>query len=568
MEEPEVMGVELVVENNANKKHKARSIQVIRNRWLSVPYIQKSVLAVQSARRPRRTKGVSQEFPLNVAEEKGLMYDDHVESDEEKDEEKDEDEICFEYTSPGTMDIPAEKGCTVKLAVIVVGWSLIQMICVAVLVIPSILVFENPTKNVKVIRSVLILDISMGVVLLVLSIVLALWLYQFVWKPLTQFMRSFNKLKRLDFSSNHGPVSPSGIYELTKLQTAFCDLKATFMVIEKFIPRAVVRDILRDKDFGQNLRVKYRTVTIMFCDLRDFSKLSERMELHDLLVFLTGYLTKVSETVEAYQGIVSEIQGDGVLAFWGSTENCDNHSSKACVAALALQECVVQLNEEFAHLLDRYDLEPFSLRIGVHRDKVLAGILGCADKMKFGCLGDGVNLASRLEGLCKVYGVGIICSAECYKHAQHIVGRKLDKVVVVGRSQPTTIYEVVANHAFIDRRGMKVISPDSPITKALSEIPGALTNRLTVRSYIEDTMYLAENGSSIKKAYILALENFEAGKFQQAKSTLEDALQNNKDEFVDKPSLLLMERIQSAISKHGHEVQSEHWDSTFWSTSK
>jgi len=140
---------------------------------------------------------------------------------------------------------------------------------------------------------------------------------------------------------------------------------------------------------------------------------------------------------------MGEVLGDGLLCFWNTPDHVEDHAAKACLAALAQQRALLHLNADLANR----SLPQIQCRIGIHTGDVITGNIGSmgdTGKLKFGCMGDPVNLASRLEGLCKVYGVGIMCSeATCKMLPETFVTRKLDLVQVKGKKEPTTIFDIL-----------------------------------------------------------------------------------------------------------------------------
>lgn len=233
----------------------------------------------------------------------------------------------------------------------------------------------------------------------------------------------------------------SNIVEVSNLQHTFSQLSRGIEAFTRFVPETVVRRIVSGEPRAARLHVERREVTIMFSDIRDFTSISEVLDEKDLLFVLTRYLSVMTRLVEDFGGVVTEVLGDGLLAFWNTPDYVEDHAAKACDAALAQQQAITFLNEEFANA----GLPTLAVRIGLHTGSVLSGNLGSEMKMKFGCLGDPINLASRLEGLCKFYGVGIVCSSDTHDMLPpRIFCRKLDLVKVKGRREPTLIYEVVA----------------------------------------------------------------------------------------------------------------------------
>eukprot|EP00931_Biecheleriopsis_adriatica_P074879 TRINITY_DN48856_c0_g1_i1.p1 TRINITY_DN48856_c0_g1~~TRINITY_DN48856_c0_g1_i1.p1 ORF type:complete len:1097 (+),score=214.49 TRINITY_DN48856_c0_g1_i1:48-3293(+) len=285
------------------------------------------------------------------------------------------------------------------------------------------------------------------------SVLLALGLGCLMSYPLRQLDSNMQELAHFnakDKSSQGEHVSykrqlqrRSNIVEVSNLQRTFARLSAGIEAFTRFVPETVVRRIVRGDPRAARLHVTRREVTIMFSDIKDFTAISESLSEKDLLFLLTRYLSVMTRLVEDFGGVVTEVLGDGLLAFWNTPDDVKDHAAMACDAALAQQQAIVFLNDEFSHL----NLPPLQIRIGLHTGSVLSGNIGSEMKMKFGCLGDPINLASRLEGLCKFYGVGIICSSATRNALppSYIFCRKLDLVQVKGRREATLIFEVVGH---------------------------------------------------------------------------------------------------------------------------
>jgi len=240
----------------------------------------------------------------------------------------------------------------------------------------------------------------------------------------------------------------SRIREVRDLQHSFTKMSRSIEMFKRYVPNSVVRDIVRGDERAMRLHVSQREVTIMFSDIANFTPIAESLKQVDLLFLLTRYFSIMTRIVETYEGLVAEILGDGLVVFWNTPDDVSDHAAKACAAALAQQQVLKMLNAE----LSQFQLPEIKIRIGLHTGVVLSGNIGSESKMKFGCMGDPVNLASRLESLCKVYGVGTLCSEATarsvtlydeFGSTDGFVMRELDLVQVKGKSQPTRIYEVM-----------------------------------------------------------------------------------------------------------------------------
>jgi len=241
----------------------------------------------------------------------------------------------------------------------------------------------------------------------------------------------------------------SRILDVRHVQVATSHILHRMGVFKRYLPETVVRDILQGDARARRLHVARRNVTIMFSDIRDFTTISEKLSHHNLLFVLTRYLSIMTRIVEAYEGVVAEILGDGLLVFWNTPDDVEQHAAKACAAALAQCEALLSLNPEF----ETMNLPELHIRVGIHTGTVLTGNIGSERKMKWGCMGDPVNLASRLEGLCKNYGVSIICSGTTWAELPEdgcFCTRQLDLVQVKGKNEPTRIYEVIGLDTFGD----------------------------------------------------------------------------------------------------------------------
>lgn len=233
----------------------------------------------------------------------------------------------------------------------------------------------------------------------------------------------------------------SRIWDIATLQDCCLSLSRAMQVFVRFVPETTVRNILKGQKQAMTLHVKRRVVTIMFSDIKDFTNISEALNQNDLIFLLTRYFSVMTRIISSFDGVVAEILGDGLLCFWNTPDDCDEHAAKACAAALAMQQALTFLSGEFAKL----ELPTLAIRIGIHTGRVLTGNIGSELRMKFGCIGDPVNLAARLEGLCKFYKVSVLCSGETFRELPRsgFTCRRLDRVQVKGKNDPTDIYEVI-----------------------------------------------------------------------------------------------------------------------------
>jgi adenylate cyclase len=196
-----------------------------------------------------------------------------------------------------------------------------------------------------------------------------------------------------------------------------------------------------------------RIATVMFSDLRGFTTISEQLTATAMVALLNRYFTVVAEQIRAHNGILEKYIGDAVVAFWAPPfAPGDTHAASACLAALAHHDAVVALRPELPQLLGlRRNVPDLTVRIGLATGEVVVGTVGAPTAKTFAAIGDTTNLASRLEGVNKVYGTTVIVAEETHRLAQHVVeARELDVVIVVGKSEPIRIFELVGPAGSVD----------------------------------------------------------------------------------------------------------------------
>jgi len=261
--------------------------------------------------------------------------------------------------------------------------------------------------------------------------------YLLISRPLKKLTNSIQSL--MDFGANSVVIKPSFIAELSTLGLAINRLRQTILAFTAYVPREVVRDLLKS---GEEIQVggESRYLSILFTDLKDFSTLSETTPSRELLLRVSYYLELMTLAIKEEEGTVDKFIGDAVMAFWGAPTLNQHHAYHACVAALKGQRRMVALNERLAS----ENKIPLSVRIGIHTDAVLVGNIGSLERLSYTVMGDGVNIASRLEGINKDYGTKICISHAVYKEAgERLWLRPIDKIRVKGRESEFLIYEVL-----------------------------------------------------------------------------------------------------------------------------
>lgn len=185
--------------------------------------------------------------------------------------------------------------------------------------------------------------------------------------------------------------------------------------------------------------------TVLFADLKGFTTFSERLSPETLVGFLNEYLTAATDIIVEHHGTLNRYIGDAIMSIWGAPLPITDHARLACQAALQLQEELVNRNPGWM----ANGLPAFHVRIGVHTGPMIVGNVGSRKRFDYTAMGDTVNLASRLEGLCKVYGVSILISETTWKEAG-ISAREMDVVRVKGRESPVRVFEPITPGANLE----------------------------------------------------------------------------------------------------------------------
>jgi adenylate cyclase len=180
-----------------------------------------------------------------------------------------------------------------------------------------------------------------------------------------------------------------------------------------------------------------RDATVMFTDIRNFTALAESLAPEKSLQMLNEFLTVISEVVEGHGGVVDKYLGDGVMAIFGAPVTRPDDAQRAVACALEIRNRL----EALGPMLAARGLPHPQVGVGVNSSRVIAGNIGSPTRLNYTVLGDGVNLASRLEGLTKRYLVPIVVGESTCAQVTGIEFRELDKVRVRGRSAPSRIFE-------------------------------------------------------------------------------------------------------------------------------
>jgi adenylate cyclase len=188
-----------------------------------------------------------------------------------------------------------------------------------------------------------------------------------------------------------------------------------------------------------------REMTILFCDIRGFTTISEQYDAHGLTRVITRFLTPMTDIIMERMGYIDKYIGDCIMAFWNAPLDDADHAANACEAALTMQETLKKLNEAWrleAEAEGRRHL-PINIGVGLNTGPCCVGNMGSDQRFNYSVLGDDVNLASRLESQSKTYGVGIIIGPLTREKAPDFAALELDLIKVKGKTRPVRIFTLL-----------------------------------------------------------------------------------------------------------------------------
>jgi adenylate cyclase len=208
---------------------------------------------------------------------------------------------------------------------------------------------------------------------------------------------------------------------------------------QSYVAPAVVEEIIRHPE-RLRLGGERRTITILFCDIRGFTSLSEILEPEELVEILHEFLNPMSEIIVSHGGTLDKYMGDAIMAFFGAPLEMTDHAGRACRAALEMTATLRHLGREW----EARGRPRLRIGIGLNTGVVAVGNMGSDRLFDYTAIGDHVNLASRLEGLNKYYGTEILISGHTAQALDgNFILQEVDLVRVMGKTQPLEIFELL-----------------------------------------------------------------------------------------------------------------------------
>lgn len=216
---------------------------------------------------------------------------------------------------------------------------------------------------------------------------------------------------------------------------------------KQYLSPVVIEQLILNPD-KLKLGGERREISIFFSDIQGFTSISEKLSPEKLTEFLNIYLSKMTDIILESGGTIDKYEGDAIIAFWNAPTEISNHAQRAIETAIKCQKEIIKMQNEFS----KFSNTKIKTRIGINTGFAVVGNMGSSKRFDYTMLGDSVNLASRLEGINKQFGLYTLCSEETKLQAEKF-GSKLKfieiaKVQVVGKSQAVTVFTAMQNDTF------------------------------------------------------------------------------------------------------------------------
>lgn len=247
-----------------------------------------------------------------------------------------------------------------------------------------------------------------------------------------------------------------GLYGLNTAWGFFAEARAKRQITRLFgqyVPPELADEMARDPA-RYSLAGQSREMSVLFSDIRGFTDFSEKLPPAELAEVLNAYLSTMTRIVQEERGTIDKYIGDAIMAFWNAPTDIADHASRAVATALRMQQALPQLNETFA----AKGWPVVKVGVGVNTGRMSVGNMGSEFRMSYTVMGDAVNLGSRLEGITKQYGVGVLVTQATVDADPVHAYLKIDEVRVKGKAVPVAIYEPVGVKAALSAEQRALVS--------------------------------------------------------------------------------------------------------------
>ncbi len=283
--------------------------------------------------------------------------------------------------------------------------------------------------------------ISISVVMLVVGVVGVLRLATVLARPILRLVEGTRVIASGDFKVNLAVPSRDEIGVLTEsfnlMAKSLQEKEMIKRAFARYVAREVVDELLKDPE-KLVLTGERREVTVLFCDVRGFTALTERLRPEEVVLLLNDFYDLMIDATFKFEGTLDKFLGDAVMAVFGAPIALSDHALRSVRTAVIMRSGIERLSAQRIHA----GREPVTVGIGISTGEVVAGTVGTEERMEYTVIGDSVNLAARLESSAKP--MQILISGRTYRDVKdHVDGRPLGVVKVKGKEEEVEVYEVL-----------------------------------------------------------------------------------------------------------------------------
>ncbi len=299
-----------------------------------------------------------------------------------------------------------------------------------------------------------------------------------------------------------------------------------------YISPSFMAEIAKNPD-KLKLGGEVKELTVLFSDIRSFTTISESLPPEELIQLMNDFLTPMSDLVMENRGTIDKYMGDAMMAFWNAPLDDEDHVRHACFAAVQMQNSLAPLNEVIVEKAKEEGREPILLRagIGLNTGPCSVGNMGSRQRFAYSALGDAVNLASRLEGQTKEYGVNILIGENTANGVPDFATLELDFIQVKGKKKPERIFTLLGDDHLANKKSFK----------------------------------------TLKKNHAAMLKAYRAQEFDKAKELIAECITHLQRQIKKRPELDVIayyDMMEKRISGLARQKLPKDWDGVFVATTK
>ncbi len=261
----------------------------------------------------------------------------------------------------------------------------------------------------------------------------------FIHKPISPPIVAARVKTHLEIKAWHDFLQDQNAWLQQQVEKRLSEITHLQGLFGKYVPSELVDEMIKNPEQVVSMKGESREMTIMFSDVRGFTSISEGLDPRELSQLMNEFLTPLSRVISKHQGKVDKYMGDCIMAFWGAPKPLLDHARNAILAGIEMQATLKALQPHFKER----GWPEIQVGVGINTGRVSVGNMGSEVRVAYTVMGDEVNLASRLEGITKKYGVGIIVGENTRNAVPDFVYRELDHVQVAGKDKPVAIFEPI-----------------------------------------------------------------------------------------------------------------------------